>query len=285
MDWLMMMLVNGKTGELSGTISHFANIASTTPENAITALEELKQKGAAEVLIFCPETQSDEILRDDEKCHTVTFRNAPNNAIVTLGCRRMKREYKSLLYNASRQKRHREKSDSNAKITQRVTPEKPEKPENGREVREVREENTHTGEASQTSTFSSPVQSGVNGHGRGKDHAGFMPTKGGGQCEITRTQVSQWESTYPHLDIVDQIKRAKQWLIDNPSRGKTARGMAKYLGGWLARATPPVDADGVLDMSYEMSEEDARALADRFITKPKPEGSEHGNNGNGHAQA
>lgn len=50
------------------------------------------------------------------------------------------------------------------------------------------------------------------------------------------TAVAEWQSTYPGLDVLTECRKARQWCIDNPLKRKTARGMTKFLGGWLMRA-------------------------------------------------
>lgn len=37
------------------------------------------------------------------------------------------------------------------------------------------------------------------------------------------------------MDVLAELKRAKVWLNANPTRGKTYRGMAKFIVGWLTR--------------------------------------------------
>jgi uncharacterized protein YdaU (DUF1376 family) len=53
---------------------------------------------------------------------------------------------------------------------------------------------------------------------------------------VRQSYVAAWEKTFPHLDVVGELRRAVQWLLDNPERGKTAKGMRRYLGSWLQRA-------------------------------------------------
>lgn len=54
---------------------------------------------------------------------------------------------------------------------------------------------------------------------------------------VTQEKLSEWRDAFPDADIVREIKKAKQWLADNPQRKKTARGMPAFLFRWLERAT------------------------------------------------
>ena len=52
---------------------------------------------------------------------------------------------------------------------------------------------------------------------------------------LSPEKLSEWEAAYPALDVLAEIKRACQWLRDNPAKRKTAGGMPRFLGSWLAR--------------------------------------------------
>ena len=48
-------------------------------------------------------------------------------------------------------------------------------------------------------------------------------------------KVREWQATYPGVNVTAEARKARQWLIDNPGKRKTARGMASFLGRWIAR--------------------------------------------------
>lgn len=64
-----------------------------------------------------------------------------------------------------------------------------------------------------------------------------FPVKGTpGTWYLTQAKRDEWHETYGDLLNVDrELKRARQWLVDNPTKKKTAKGMPKFLSGWLAR--------------------------------------------------
>jgi len=65
-----------------------------------------------------------------------------------------------------------------------------------------------------------------------------FPTVGGSQDWIlTESAYKQLQTDFPALDIADQCRRAHAWLIGNPDRRKTPRGMMRYLVAWMTRAT------------------------------------------------
>jgi hypothetical protein len=63
---------------------------------------------------------------------------------------------------------------------------------------------------------------------------------------LTQEQLDAWEPLYPGVDIIAECGKALAWLEANGR--KTARGMPKFLVGWLNRAndkprmrSPPID--------------------------------------------
>ncbi len=63
-----------------------------------------------------------------------------------------------------------------------------------------------------------------------------MPVVGGGMYPVTEDACRLFRETYPTLDIGQCIRSAKLWLVSNPSKVETPRGMPKFLAGWMERA-------------------------------------------------
>ena len=62
---------------------------------------------------------------------------------------------------------------------------------------------------------------------------------------LTQEQIDTWTALYPSTDVLGECRKALAWLDADPTRSKTARGMAKFIVGWLNRATPnPGDSLG-----------------------------------------
>jgi hypothetical protein len=59
--------------------------------------------------------------------------------------------------------------------------------------------------------------------------------KGPKTWDLTASKLQEYRDSYPALDVLAVCREARQWCIDNPTKRKTARGMTKFLGGWLAR--------------------------------------------------
>lgn len=66
-----------------------------------------------------------------------------------------------------------------------------------------------------------------------------------GSWTPTGDMVTEWQSTYPHLDVMAQLVRARQWCVDNVAKRKTQRGMRSFIGKWMANArTEPKPVPG-----------------------------------------
>ena len=63
-----------------------------------------------------------------------------------------------------------------------------------------------------------------------------FPLAGGAEHAITSTHVAELSRLYPGVDPEQELRKAKGWLIANPTRRKTPRGIARFLHGWLCRA-------------------------------------------------
>lgn len=53
--------------------------------------------------------------------------------------------------------------------------------------------------------------------------------------DVDEAMLKQWEAAFPTLDVMAELRKAEAWLAAN--RRKTARGMPRFIVGWLSRAT------------------------------------------------
>jgi len=77
---------------------------------------------------------------------------------------------------------------------------------------------------------------------------------------LPQEKLDQYKGTFPNLDIEAELRKAAQWLLDNPTQQKTARGMTRYVGGWLGRAKPEPNRGELI--CHDATEEEADALLD-----------------------
>lgn len=65
-----------------------------------------------------------------------------------------------------------------------------------------------------------------------------FPTRCGKGYRPAQSLVEEIKAAYPTLDVSQELQRARLWLIANPSKRKTVRGMSKFLAGWMSRQKP-----------------------------------------------
>ena len=53
---------------------------------------------------------------------------------------------------------------------------------------------------------------------------------------LTEQHCRELQEAYPGVDVLGEGMKARQWCRDNKAQRKTARGMPKFLNGWLSRA-------------------------------------------------
>lgn len=53
---------------------------------------------------------------------------------------------------------------------------------------------------------------------------------------LTADKLEQWRALYPNIDVELELRKALAWVQAHEKRRKTARGMERFLVGWLNRA-------------------------------------------------
>lgn len=52
---------------------------------------------------------------------------------------------------------------------------------------------------------------------------------------ITSKQIKEWTELYPAVDIMQELRNMRGWLIANPKKRKTRSGILRFVNGWLAK--------------------------------------------------
>lgn len=62
-----------------------------------------------------------------------------------------------------------------------------------------------------------------------------LPATQGQVIAITEADVAEWRDAFPAVDVPQQLRAMRQWLLANERNRKTARGMRKFIVSWLSR--------------------------------------------------
>lgn len=95
-----------------------------------------------------------------------------------------------------------------------------------------------------------------------------MPLNDGSEFPVTDGDVTAWEELYPAVDVPQELRNMRGWLLDNPTKRKTNRGIRQFIGGWLRREQDrprprPADRDGPKDQEPFVLAPDLAAWAER----------------------
>lgn len=59
--------------------------------------------------------------------------------------------------------------------------------------------------------------------------------KSGNTWALTPEKFAEYQVSFPGVDIEAELRAARQWILDNPTKRKTPAGMPRFLSGWLSR--------------------------------------------------
>ena len=59
-------------------------------------------------------------------------------------------------------------------------------------------------------------------------------TKGEEYC-VLETHVAEFRALYPAVDVDQNLRNMRGWLVNNPTKRKTLKGMSTFVNSWLAR--------------------------------------------------
>ncbi len=79
--------------------------------------------------------------------------------------------------------------------------------------------------------------------------------------DLTEAQIGEWAGLYHGIDIADECKRALAWVLADPARRKTAKGMKRFLVGWLGRAKNTRRDGGARGQKLTLNERNKLATA------------------------
>ena len=57
-------------------------------------------------------------------------------------------------------------------------------------------------------------------------------------------RISDWSDAYPNVDVKQELKAMNQWLVANPSKRKTQKGLPRFITAWLKRTNDKGSKNG-----------------------------------------
>lgn len=88
-----------------------------------------------------------------------------------------------------------------------------------------------------------------------------LPLKGGRLEAVLETaHLDELQAAYPRVPIGPQLLRMRQWLVGNPGRCKTARGVLRFVDSWLKGEAEALEREGRKGSGARKQSDDAYAM-------------------------
>lgn len=62
-----------------------------------------------------------------------------------------------------------------------------------------------------------------------------LPLNDGSEHPVTAEDVEEYHRLYPAVDVMQQLRNMRGWLLANPARKKTRRGIRAFISTWLQK--------------------------------------------------
>ncbi len=81
----------------------------------------------------------------------------------------------------------------------------------------------------------------------GKENISIAPLilKDGSEYFLSIEQLTCYQETYPGIDVLHEVRKMRQWTLDNPQKRKTNRGTPRFMNNWLSNAKAPLKQSGI----------------------------------------
>lgn len=63
----------------------------------------------------------------------------------------------------------------------------------------------------------------------------FLPLNDGTEYPVSQEQCHEWAGLYPAVDVIQQFRQMRAWLIANPRKKKTKSGINRFIVTWLSK--------------------------------------------------
>ena len=62
-----------------------------------------------------------------------------------------------------------------------------------------------------------------------------LPLNNGTEWPVTTDMVTEWASLYPAVDVLQELRKMRGWLLSKPQNRKTPRGIRAFITTWLSK--------------------------------------------------
>lgn len=62
-----------------------------------------------------------------------------------------------------------------------------------------------------------------------------LPLNDGTEYAVSQEQCQEWAGLYPAVDVIQQLRSMRGWLLSNPRKRKTRSGISRFVNSWLSK--------------------------------------------------
>lgn len=62
-----------------------------------------------------------------------------------------------------------------------------------------------------------------------------LPLNDSTEFDVTDSMASEFSSLYPAVDVMQELRNMRGWLLNNPKNRKTRSGVRRFINSWLSR--------------------------------------------------
>jgi hypothetical protein len=72
-----------------------------------------------------------------------------------------------------------------------------------------------------------------------------LPLNDGSQHLVLPESVAEWKHLYPAVDVTQELRNMRGWLLANREKRKTRRGIERFINSWLAKRQDKAGTEGM----------------------------------------
>lgn len=57
----------------------------------------------------------------------------------------------------------------------------------------------------------------------------------GTDYHVQKSQIDEWQTLFPKVDVLQEVKEMRSWLLSNQKERKTRNGILRFINGWLSK--------------------------------------------------
>lgn len=69
--------------------------------------------------------------------------------------------------------------------------------------------------------------------------------------DITKQHIDDFKKWYPNVDVMQELNKIQAWLVSNPTKRKTKRGMMSFVNRWLSKEQDKPQRQYTTDSGYQ----------------------------------